>query len=539
MPNLARFTRLLPSAAAAWFAVAAVGLATAVQLALEGVYGDVFPWVTYCFAVFSAAWFGGLWSALVALALGYLVVTLLFASPGTLGISGKDTLTAFAVYMAYGLFAAFIAESLHRARRRAELAADQARGHSERLRQREESLREKRNELQALLETQVQTEAALRASEQRFRIALKSGAITVFEQDRDLRYLWIYPQDPAFPRENIGKTDAELLPDPDGRELMLLKSEVMRTGMGVRRTMRATLPEVVRYYDLVVEPHRDLDGRITGVCGAALDVTSQRLVEDALKLADRQKNEFLATLAHEFRSPLAAIGYANEAARLDAATDREGVEIIDHQVRHLTRLIDDLLDVARITEGKVQLKRTYVDAATIVERATSTVRPLLDPNGHELIVDTDRTEMPLFGDPMRLEQVLVNLLTNAVKYSPERGTIQLSAARQGHEIVLCVRDNGIGIPPQMLARVFDLFSQVHGSLDRSQGGLGIGLTLVRRLVEMHDGTIIVASDGVGRGSEFTVRLPVAESHASRGGSSVSEQTAHRGALLGPEPLVSP
>lgn len=511
MSSLSRVKHFLPSGTVAFVAFAAVGLATAVQLALDNFYGDVFPWVTYCFAVFSAAWYGGLRGALLALILGFLAVTLVFVSPGTLGISGKDTITAFAIYVAYGLFAAFVTESLHRARHRAERAARDARDRSQRLRHREE---------------------ALRASEQRFRIALGSGAITVFEQDLDLRYAWIFPWDPAFNEGNIGKTDAELFPDPDGRELMDLKREVLRSRKGVRRIMRLTLPGGASYYDLVIEARRDSEGRINGVCGAALDVTTQKLAEDALKQADRQKNVFLATLAHELRNPLAAIRYANDAARVGASLNGHTLETIDHQVQHLSSLVDDLLDVSRIAQGKIQLKQVQLDAASVVQRAIASVRPLVETHRHELSIEMAPVAMPLVGDATRLQQIVVNLLTNAAKYTPEGGKIRLSAAPEQGEVVLRVSDNGIGISPQMLPRVFDLFSQVDASLDRSEGGLGIGLTLVRRLVEMHGGTIAATSDGAGRGSQFTVRLPLAKPLAAhvKGGTTVTNLPEPKDAL---------
>jgi signal transduction histidine kinase len=247
------------------------------------------------------------------------------------------------------------------------------------------------------------------------------------------------------------------------------------------------------------------------VGGAALDVTAQMLVEEALKRADRQKDEFVAMLAHELRNPLTAIHYANEVARQGSQDEGEIVATIEHQVQHLMHLIDDLLDVSRITQGKVQLKQEQVDAADVVRRAIDTVRPLVERHRHRLSAEVSDAPMPLFGDATRLEQVFVNLLTNATKYTPDGGKIDVMAAPQYGDVVVRVRDSGIGIPEHMLARVFELFSQGERMPDRSDGGLGIGLSVVRNLVEIHGGSVYASSNGPGLGSEFTVHLPIAKS----------------------------
>jgi signal transduction histidine kinase/DNA-binding response OmpR family regulator len=243
---------------------------------------------------------------------------------------------------------------------------------------------------------------------------------------------------------------------------------------------------------------------------AAVALENARLYQE-VQQADRQKNEFLSMLAHELRNPLAPIRSANEVLRMGGANPdglRWAQGVIDRQLTHLVRLVDDLLDVSRLTLGKIRLVVEPVELASVVEQAVEAVRPLVEQAGHRLVVELPAEPVALSGDKARLTQVLTNLLNNAVKYSDRGAAISVAAVVEGAEAVVRVFDTGIGIPADLLPRVFDLFTQANRSLDRSQGGLGVGLTLVRRLVEMHGGSVEARSDGPGRGSEFVVRLPV-------------------------------
>jgi signal transduction histidine kinase/DNA-binding response OmpR family regulator len=244
----------------------------------------------------------------------------------------------------------------------------------------------------------------------------------------------------------------------------------------------------------------------------AIAIDNARLYHD-IQQADQQKNEFLSMLAHELRNPLAPIRNAVAVLQLnkDGGSHVDWArDVIDRQVRHLVRLVDDLLDVSRITQGKIRLEFESLDVAFIVQNAVETSRPLIESGGHELSVELPPQPLLVRGDRARIAQVLANLLNNAAKYTAEGGQIAISARREDDEAVFRVRDSGVGIAPEMIDRVFDLFTQVDCSLARSQGGLGIGLTLVRRLVELHGGTVSAASAGPGQGSEFTVRLPALE-----------------------------
>jgi PAS domain S-box-containing protein len=247
--------------------------------------------------------------------------------------------------------------------------------------------------------------------------------------------------------------------------------------------------------------------------GYVIDITDRKRAEQALREADRRKDEFLATLAHELRNPLAPISNAMHLLRADGQHRRRAdrlIEMVQRQVRHIVRLVDDLLEVSRITRGKIELQRGPVDLAGIIDSAIETTRPLLDHCGERLRLDLPPAPLMLDADGVRLTQVFSNLLNNAAKYSPHGSEIQVDARREGGQAVVDVRDTGIGIRAEMLPRVFDMFVQGDTTSANVQGGLGIGLTMARSLVELHGGSIGVRSEGPGRGSEFTVRLPLLE-----------------------------
>ena len=249
------------------------------------------------------------------------------------------------------------------------------------------------------------------------------------------------------------------------------------------------------------------------VAGRAAVALDNALLYHRIQESDRRKNEFLAMLAHELRNPLAPIGNAVHVLKSPQAGPPEVAwarDVIGRQLKQLTRLVDDLLDLSRITRGKIDLKAESIDAAAVVHAAIETCRPLIDAHRHQLSVDLPAEPVSVRGDFARLSQVLGNLVNNAAKYTEPGGRIAVSVAREGREAVFRVSDNGAGIPRQSLASVFEPFTQLDRTLDRAQGGLGIGLTLVRRLVEMLGGSVAAHSEGWGRGSEFVVRLPAVE-----------------------------
>jgi PAS domain S-box-containing protein len=248
------------------------------------------------------------------------------------------------------------------------------------------------------------------------------------------------------------------------------------------------------------------------------DVTERLRLETELRQkleqlaeGDRRKNEFLAMLGHELRNPLAAIVTAAELMRLrsdDASYVVRAREIVARQSARMTRLVDDLLEVSRISRGKIELRIATVRLDTLVDQAVELVRPLIDERGHRLTIDLPAEPVSLAGDAARLVQVLTNLLHNAAKYTEPGGTISLNASREGTDLLIRVVDDGVGLTPELREQVFEPFVQAPGSLEKAGGGLGIGLTLVRSLVDLHNGSVIALSDGPGRGSEFVVRLPL-------------------------------
>ncbi len=261
---------------------------------------------------------------------------------------------------------------------------------------------------------------------------------------------------------------------------------------------------------LSVSPLLDEDGQVVGASKVARDITERKRAEAALREAERHKDEFLALLAHELRNPLAPLRDGLHVLRLangDAETVDQVRAMMERQLAHMVRLIDDLLDVARIGQNKIELRRARVPLATVIDAAVETARPAIEAQRHQLSVSLPAEPLFLDADLTRLAQVFSNLLTNSAKYTPANGRIWLTAQGSGNDAVVTVRDDGIGIPAEALLGVFDLFSQVDRSIERATGGLGIGLALVKGLVEMHGGTVTAESEGPGKGSTFTVRLP--------------------------------
>jgi PAS domain S-box-containing protein len=271
---------------------------------------------------------------------------------------------------------------------------------------------------------------------------------------------------------------------------------------------------------LTVSPIRDDKGRVIGASKIARDVTERRQMEDNLRKlasdlaeADRRKDEFLATLAHELRNPLAPLSNTLEilkrSANQDAST-RRSVDTMERQLEQLVRLVDDLLDLSRITHNRIELRKRHIELAPVIRQAVLAAQPLADASRHTLDVSMPAEPIHLHADPVRLTQVFGNLLNNSCKYTPPGGTIRVTVQLDGNDAIVAVTDTGIGIPADKLDSIFDMFAQVDRSIEQSQGGLGIGLTLVKRLIEMHGGTVEARSAGEGRGSTFEVRMAVSK-----------------------------
>jgi PAS domain S-box-containing protein len=273
----------------------------------------------------------------------------------------------------------------------------------------------------------------------------------------------------------------------------------------------------------VVTPLRDESGALRGFAKVLRDITERKRYEDRMQEENQRKDEFFAMLSHELRNPLAAISNAAHLLRMEQSDSvNDAAAIIERQVGSLVQLVNDLTDVSRMTTGKIQLHVQRVRLNDVVQRAVESIQHVIDSRKHELSLSIPDEAIWVDADPTRLQQALANVLNNAAKYTDRGGEIWLSVERVGNEAFVRVKDNGTGIPAEMLDRIFDLFIQADRSLDRSQGGLGIGLTLVKRLVEMHGGKIEALSDGIGHGSEFVIRLPVTAEIVSTDAESQSE-----------------
>ena len=302
----------------------------------------------------------------------------------------------------------------------------------------------------------------------------------------------------------LGKRWHEAFPHAVGNPVDRMYQRVMKTRAG--ESMEYFYAHYGRWMEISASPVR------TGGVGVYFrDIHERKAAEDRLREADRRKDEFLATLAHELRNPLAPIHSALQLLRIadkDEEVARQARQIMERQIGHLVRLVDDLMEVSRISRGKIELQKEPTDLAEVIGSAVETSRPLIEGARHRLRIELPREALQVHADSVRLAQVLANLLNNAAKYTPEGGDIVLSVSREGGQALVSVRDNGLGLTPELLEKVFDMFAQ--GLPQRTQGGLGIGLALARMLVQMHGGSIEARSAGPGQGSEFLVRLPALE-----------------------------
>ncbi|NGZ83683.1 ATP-binding protein [Duganella aceris] len=340
-------------------------------------------------------------------------------------------------------------------------------------------------------------------------ITILRGPRHVFEQAN------AYYQEIIGHRPVVGLPIREALPELEGQGIFELLDSVFDTGQPyvgrsvLVKLMRGSPPRLEDgYFDFVYQPLLDDAGKPEGVAVVVFEVTELANAKRAAEAANRAKDEFLAMLGHELRNPLAPIVTALQLMRLrggDYAVKERAV--IERQTNHLVALVDDLLDVSRVAEGKIQLRREAVEMAEVVARAIETASPLIEQKRHALELEVPARGLAVMADPGRCAQVLANLLTNAAKYTEPEGRLHVTARRDGDQVVVSVRDNGIGISAEMLPAIFELFVQERQALSRSQGGLGLGLSIVRSMVALHGGSVAAHSDGIGRGSEFTLRLP--------------------------------
>jgi len=372
-----------------------------------------------------------------------------------------------------------------------------------------------------------QSETNLRESEERTQLAIEATAVGIWEWNvltnairwdaQMFSFYGIPPTANGF--VHYSDWSGAVLPEdlPENERIL---QDTVRRGAQNRREFRIRRRDdgAVRYIESVETVRANAQGETECVVGTNLDVTERKTAEIrlrqavvALSDADRRKDEFLATLAHELRNPLAPIRNGLQLMKMtgvQSAALEQARSMMERQLTQMVRLIDDLMDVSRISRGNIELRKEHVPFTAVVGSAVEASRPLIERMGHELTVTFPQQPLVVDADMTRLAQVFQNLLNNAAKYSDPGGYIQLNVERQGSDVVVTVKDTGIGIAADQLPRIFEMFTQGDRSLEMSQGGLGIGLTLAKRLVEMHDGRVEVRSEGPGKGSEFVVRLPI-------------------------------
>jgi len=452
--------------------------------------GYELPFITFFGAVMAAAWYGGLYPGLLATVLSAFAAEFWFMTPSwSLAVPQPFQVIGIVLFVLTGTLISVAAERLLSARQQIEL-----------LRLRDQNERSAADRARSLLA------AVVESSED--AILTKSLQGTILSWNAGAEQMFGYPA-----AEAVGNHVGLIV--PAGRREEEADS-LTRVSRGERvpafETERVAKDGTVLDVSVTLSPIRGDSGAIIGASSIARDIGARKALEGSLREADRRKDDFLAVLAHELRNPLAPVRSSVALLKLGASTTAVGpvADVIDRQTRHMARLLDDLLDVSRITRGRLELRREVVGLHEVIDAALETTRPMFDTAGQSIAVTLPPAPVRLDGDPVRLAQVFANILSNASKYSDRGGRVTIDATAGAGEVVVRVTDQGIGIDPAMLQRVFEMFSQASQTVNRAQGGLGIGLALVRGLVDLHGGRVAAESAGPGRGSCFTVTLPASD-----------------------------
>ena len=502
---------------ALWPAIATVtlvGIGVGMRLALEPLAGELYTFTVFYAVVPLVAWRYGLRAGVAALGLSALVVNYALLDPAWSFTTHPNALLGLGLFLLIGGGLAVLGDGIRRSRTRlktqaAELALE--------IREREAAQADVAR-LNALLTERVdELQAVINASPIAIGVATDAQGEHIWGNEAFAALLGVSPDRNISPAGPGG----DKLPFKiyrNGSEAVATELPIQYSASHGVRVEGAEI-EIVRedgrrmtFLGNAAPLHR-ATGEVRGAVGVFVDVTERRIAERESEEASRRKDEFLATLAHELRNPLAPLRNAASIIRQRGKGDdrlQRASDVIERQIVHMTRLVDDLLDVARITRGLVALQKESVDLRALVWQAVELVRPLLDARKQQLRVELPLHRLPLYVDRVRLIQVVANVLSNATKYTPEHGSIVVSATEDGASVKLKVRDSGIGIPSDLLPRVFDVFVQGDRTLARTEGGLGIGLTLVKKIVELHGGSVEANSAGRGHGAEFVIALPLSE-----------------------------
>jgi two-component system CheB/CheR fusion protein len=484
-------------------AIAVVAVTVALRASLSPLLGTQAPLLPFVLAVFVSAYLGGRGPGLVACALTPIAATFWFttwphdAPPG-------QWAAHVVFFLLIGGLATLLMHELQRSAHNQRLALEAAAANADHARASASQLRLIADSMPALISY--------------------VGPDGVYRFTNKLYENWF-----GVP---AGEVEGRHLRDVLGKDAYeMVRPRLERALRGERVFFEAEIPYVRGTREVAVHyiPDSSSDGKIRGCFALVEDISPRKRAERSLREADRRKDDFLAILAHELRNPLTPIrnvAHILSRGQPDVPTVRRSGEMLERQATLLTQLVDDLLDVARITRGRIVLRREALSLAPLVESTLESLRPVLEARQQSVQLLAAGPDLFLDADPVRLSQVITNLLTNASRYSPEGSKIELAIEAERDEVVFSVRDEGIGIDPLLLPQIFDSFLQGDRSLDRSQGGLGIGLTIVRHLVEMHGGRVVAESAGLGQGSEFRVYLPRAEApQAARPGSDVGRPRA--------------
>ena len=476
-------------------AIAATLAVILLRLLLSSVLGDSAYFFPFVIAVTLSAWYGGLKPGLLSTVLGALAAIFFFVPPYyTFNISDPRIATGLIFFLIANVTISLVCDALHQALRRVELSEAKALQHLGDIERRDHALRD---------------------AQQQLHVITDSMSALVTHCTPDLRYSWVSKPYADWLQRSRSQIIGAPIQDNIGKAAFdVLRPYYERTlkGETVRLEIEVDFQSIGRrWINSVYTPTFSADGKPDGWVGVVIDIDAQKRSEEALRTTDRRKDTFLAVLAHELRNPLAPMRNALELLKRSEANpviNQRARATMERQLSHMVRLVDDLLDLSRINSDKLELQKQPVALSEVVSQAVETVRPLLAESRHELSIDLPAEPLQLNGDTVRLSQAFSNLLNNACKYTESGGRISLTAAQRDGHVVVSIRDNGMGIPNDLSPKIFEMFTQADHSLQRQQGGLGIGLALVKRLVEMHEGEVSAGANPDGQGSEFLVKLPL-------------------------------
>jgi signal transduction histidine kinase len=482
-------------------AIVATMAVVVLRLLLSRVLGDSAYFFPFVIAVTLSAWYGGLRPGLLSTLLGSVSAVFFFVPPYyTLRITDSRIATGLLFFVIANVTISLVCDALHKALRRVEEGEAKA--------------------LQAVKDIEHRDQALLDAQQQLHLITDTMSAL-VSRCTPDLKYSWVskpYADWLQRSRHEIVGASIEATIGKPAFDVLQPYFQKTLAGEIVRLEIEVELQTIGRrWVNSVYTPTFGADGKPDGWVGVVNDIDVQKRSEEALRTTDRRKDTFLAVLAHELRNPLAPMRNALELLKRSGsnpAIDQRARATIERQLTHMVRLVDDLLDLSRINSDKLELQKHPVALSEVVSQAVETVRPLVTEAQHELSIDLPAEPLQLNADTVRLSQAFSNLLNNACKYTDPGGRISVTAVREDGQVVVSIRDNGMGIPNDLSPKIFDMFTQADHSSQRQHGGLGIGLALVKRLVEMHEGEVSAGANPAGQGSEFLVKLPLMTSPKS-------------------------